>query len=373
MGIDTDPTMLADLNVDVRDGIRFDEVIGLLGKARFAPVFHRPLFRHLGFVTNRTFETFCADTLPVLMLPHELVTAIYGPAALELVPGDDVAASRGRPESTGKALGRRDTDPLPLGSPPLVQTASSGPARAAGPKSTSPSPACQMNILFVMEHRVNAGNTHAVATYGRVAEELGHTLAFYGPRQADMPGARFSVDPRGFDRVIYLIESKLYRVGRLMEVAMLATVPRAHRYVLDADARYNPVIVVDGYDRNYLSENERAEYLRFYDALAERIIKPTLAPADDPRVMTLPFFGFDPTLVVAPESAPPKQYDILHVGHNWWRWKAVKEELLPAFEQIRAQVGEIGFAGLWWDRLPEWALTEGWSRPFASKARHSTG
>jgi hypothetical protein len=92
MGIDTDPTMLADLNVDVRDGIRFDEVIGLLGKARFAPVFHRPLFRHLGFVTNRTFETFCADTLPVLMLPHELVTAIYGPAALELVPGGDVAA-----------------------------------------------------------------------------------------------------------------------------------------------------------------------------------------------------------------------------------------------------------------------------------------
>jgi hypothetical protein len=92
MGIDTDPALLAGLNVEVRDGVRFDEVIGLLGKARFAPVFHRPLFRHLGFVTNRTFETFCADTLPVLMLPREFVTAIYGPAALALVPGEDVAA-----------------------------------------------------------------------------------------------------------------------------------------------------------------------------------------------------------------------------------------------------------------------------------------
>jgi hypothetical protein len=216
-----------------------------------------------------------------------------------------------------------------------------------------------MNILFVMEHRVNAGNTHAVATYGRVAEQFGHTIAFYGPRQPDMPGARFSVDPRDFDRVIYLIESKLYRVSRLMEVAILATVPRARRYVLDADARYNPVIVVDGYDRNYLSEGERAEYLRFYDALAERIIKPTFAPVDDPRVTTLPFFGFDPALVVPSASAPPKQYDILHVGHNWWRWKEVKEQLLPAFEQIRGQVGEIGFAGLWWDQLPEWAQVEG--------------
>ena len=92
MGVDSDPAFLAGLDVEVRDAARFDEVIGLLGKARFAPILHRPLFRHLGFVTNRTFETFCADTLPVLMLPRELVTAIYGPAALALVPGEDVAA-----------------------------------------------------------------------------------------------------------------------------------------------------------------------------------------------------------------------------------------------------------------------------------------
>jgi hypothetical protein len=92
MGIDTDPALLAELDVEVRNGVRFDEVTGLLGQARFAPVFHRPLFRRLGFVTNRTFETFYADTLPVLMLPREFVTAVYGPAALALVPGEDVAA-----------------------------------------------------------------------------------------------------------------------------------------------------------------------------------------------------------------------------------------------------------------------------------------
>jgi len=91
-GIDTDPSMLAELEVEVRDGVRFDEVVRLLGKARFTPVFHRPLFRHLGFVTNRTFESFYADTLPVLMLPRDFVQAVYGPAALALVPGDDVAA-----------------------------------------------------------------------------------------------------------------------------------------------------------------------------------------------------------------------------------------------------------------------------------------
>jgi hypothetical protein len=91
-GIDTDPALLAELGVEVKHAVRFDEVKGLLGQARFAPVFHRPLFRHLGYVTIRTFETFEADALPVLMLPHDLVSGIYGPAALALVPGDDVAA-----------------------------------------------------------------------------------------------------------------------------------------------------------------------------------------------------------------------------------------------------------------------------------------
>jgi hypothetical protein len=42
-------------------------------------------------VTNRTFETFYADAIPVLMLPRDLVAQVYGPAALTLVPSGDVA------------------------------------------------------------------------------------------------------------------------------------------------------------------------------------------------------------------------------------------------------------------------------------------
>ena len=92
MGIDVDAAFLGERDVEIRGGVRFDEVIGLLGKARFAPVLHRPLFRRLGFVANRTFETFSADTLPVLMLPEDFVEAVYGPEALALVPRGDVAA-----------------------------------------------------------------------------------------------------------------------------------------------------------------------------------------------------------------------------------------------------------------------------------------
>lgn len=92
VGVDTDPEFLAEQKVDVWDGCRYDDVAKVLGKAKFVPVIHRPLFRHLGIVTVRTFETFYADSLPVLMLPRDLVEAVYGPAALKLVPGDDLAA-----------------------------------------------------------------------------------------------------------------------------------------------------------------------------------------------------------------------------------------------------------------------------------------
>ena len=91
-GVDTDAQFLDDKKVEIRYGVRFDEIVGLLGTAKFAPVIHRPLFRELGFVTNRSFETFYADTIPVLMLPPDFVETIYGPAARKLVPADGVAS-----------------------------------------------------------------------------------------------------------------------------------------------------------------------------------------------------------------------------------------------------------------------------------------
>ena len=91
MGVDSDPEYLSSQKVEVRNGVRFDEVVALLGQAKFAPVIHRPLFRELGFVTNRTFETFYADTIPLLMLPEEFVESIYGPAAKKLVPAKGLA------------------------------------------------------------------------------------------------------------------------------------------------------------------------------------------------------------------------------------------------------------------------------------------
>ncbi len=227
-----------------------------------------------------------------------------------------------------------------------------------------------MNILIVNEYLANAGNTHAITNYMRVGAELGHRIAIYGAPQPEvvdgwylppeMQHARFSTDLKAFDRILFFYESKLRHLKRLPEVAMLGTFPRERRAILDADGRFNPYIVVDGYDRSHKNEAERTEWLDYYEALADRIIKPTIAPDSDPRVTALPFFGFDPSEVIKPEQAPSKKYDILHVGHNWYRWKEMSEQILPALESIRGEItGDIGFLGLWWDRVPEWAHAMG--------------
>ncbi len=92
MGVDTDAAFLAANKVEIRDGVRFDEIVGQIGQAKFAPVIHRPLFKELGFVTNRSFETFYADTIPLLIMPEDFVEKIYGTAAQKLVPSKGVAA-----------------------------------------------------------------------------------------------------------------------------------------------------------------------------------------------------------------------------------------------------------------------------------------
>jgi hypothetical protein len=90
-GVDVDPGLLERVGAVTQWPVPFDEVIGLLGQGRFTPVIHRPLFNHLGLVTNRTFESFCGDAVPVLMLAPELVESMYGPQALALIPGEDLA------------------------------------------------------------------------------------------------------------------------------------------------------------------------------------------------------------------------------------------------------------------------------------------
>jgi len=69
------------------DTVPYHHVIGMNSQQRFTPIFKRPLFKELGLVCNRDFETFAGDTIPLLALPEELAVSIYGEVARPLVTG----------------------------------------------------------------------------------------------------------------------------------------------------------------------------------------------------------------------------------------------------------------------------------------------
>lgn len=208
-----------------------------------------------------------------------------------------------------------------------------------------------MKILFMMERRINAGSIQAVANYVRAGDEAGHTIALYGRPDPNYPGVRWSTDLGAFDHVVFICEFGLGWMTGLRMPRVLLEVPRKRRAILDTDGMYNPIISVDGYDRNHAHEYSRTYWVNHCDTLVDRILQPTLEPID-PAVLPLPFYGYDPSRHMPKESSVPKRFDIVHVGHNWWRWREMSASLLPAIERIRAHLNRICFIGLWWGAPP---------------------
>ena len=89
-GATTDEKLLRTQRVEVHGPIRFSEVSQAYTKSQFSLVLIRPLYRHLGLVSNRVFESFVTDTLPLLGLPRSMILDIYGAAAERLILADEV-------------------------------------------------------------------------------------------------------------------------------------------------------------------------------------------------------------------------------------------------------------------------------------------
>jgi Glycosyl transferases group 1 len=85
----TDVGYLERLNVQLMPAVAVKQVIQTMGQGIFSPILTRPLFNYLRLVTPRMFETAAANTIPLFDLDEAYVREIYGPAALELVLGDD--------------------------------------------------------------------------------------------------------------------------------------------------------------------------------------------------------------------------------------------------------------------------------------------
>jgi len=89
----SDPAFLRDHGVEMYPAVRFDEVERTMKQGRLNPVFVRPVLNELGFITPRMFETFAADTIPLLPPYLRIAVSLYGSEAQRLCLPDEPAGA----------------------------------------------------------------------------------------------------------------------------------------------------------------------------------------------------------------------------------------------------------------------------------------
>jgi Glycosyl transferases group 1 len=225
-----------------------------------------------------------------------------------------------------------------------------------------------MRLMFVYWRIGDAGSVQTLIGYAKAAETLGHEVLMYAPEEQDFP-LKCSLDLESADAVILNLEWNMYQhpgeysktdgrllrpglmgIGHLNVVRLVSKIPRKRRIIIDDDGMYTAQVHVDG---DFSHPDESASRLRIetYDSLSDKIYQPTLHPSAS-NVGTFLFHAYNPELEV-PLNFSAKQYGMVYVGSNWFRWRPM-QRVLKAIEPVREHVGQMTIVGRDWDRMPPW-------------------
>jgi hypothetical protein len=171
-----------------------------------------------------------------------------------------------------------------------------------------------------------------------------------------MPNSRsafnYSLDVSSADAVVFIFEftTRLEYGEKLGLLQLVGKVPRRRRVVIDCDGKYNAAISVVG-DTNHPDAAASLHWVETCDSLSDKIFQPTFHPLR-PNVRPFFFHAYNPAWEV-PLDFNAKEYGMVYVGNNWFRWLAMKR-VLRAIEPVREQVGRIGLLGQGWESVTPW-------------------
>ena len=224
-----------------------------------------------------------------------------------------------------------------------------------------------MRLMFVYWRIGNAGSAQDILQYSRVARSLGHEVVMYAPEELGSP-FECSLDLESADAVIFVFEWNLYLfpggdkkkgrmyrdglmgIGHLNVAKLFSRVPRQRRVILDCDGMYNDALQVDG-DFNHVDADASRCRTELYDSLSDKIFQPTYRPLR-PNVRPFLFHAYD-SAWERPLDLDHKDYGMIYVGNNWFRWKEL-QRVLRAIEPIREQLGRAALVGQDWAAMPWW-------------------
>jgi hypothetical protein len=227
-----------------------------------------------------------------------------------------------------------------------------------------------MRLMFVYWRIGNAGSAQDILQYARAAESLGHEVVMYAPEEPQSP-FKCSLDLQSADAVILVFEWNLYLfpggdkkkqgvyrdglmgIGHLNVAKLFSRTPRQRRVILDCDGMYNDALQVEG-DFNHPDAEASRLRTELCDSLSDKIFQPTLRPLRA-NVRPFLFHAYDPAWE-RPLDFGNKEFGMIYVGNNWFRWKALSR-VLRALEPIRPVVGRVALVGQDWAVMPWWVAS----------------
>ncbi len=81
----SNPKYLVNNNIDLLGVIPFGKVESTMSQGKINPIFIRSILNHMNLVTPRMFETFCADTVPIVPSYFKEAETLYGEKIKELI------------------------------------------------------------------------------------------------------------------------------------------------------------------------------------------------------------------------------------------------------------------------------------------------
>jgi hypothetical protein len=208
-----------------------------------------------------------------------------------------------------------------------------------------------MRLLFINWAFENHGSAQDLYHYSRVARSLGHEVALYGRPHHSSPFS-YTVDVGAADALVFIFEftTHLQYGDRLDLVRLAGNVPRRRRVVIDCDGLYNDPVTVE-VDINHRDAAASRRWIEVCDSLSDKIYQPTLHPCR-PNVGTFLFHAYSATWE-RDLSCGPKEYGMVYVGNNWYRWQGL-HRVLQALEPLRRETGRIGLVGQGWNAKGQW-------------------
>jgi len=205
--------------------------------------------------------------------------------------------------------------------------------------------------MFVNWAFENHGSAQDLYNYAQVARALGHEVALYGPPRAGS-AFKYSLDVEAADAVVFIFEftTRLEYGEKFGLLRMVGRVPRERRVVIDCDGGYNDAVCVLG-DINHPDAAASKHWVEICDSLSDKIYQPSLHPLR-PNVRPFFFHAYSPAWE-RPIDFSAKEYGMVYVGNNWFRWRPM-QRVLQAIEPVRDRVGRMALVGQGWDSPAPW-------------------